>query len=81
MKKNNTETKQTTSYSTSTEYAKRVIKGEVDIIIDKDKITYTYNKETNILTLADSFGESKYRPLIVGDTIFPFNKRIRPEEL
>lgn len=79
MKKQNTETKQTTSYSTSTEYAKRVIRGEIDSLTDKDKITYTYNKETNILTLTDSFGESRYQPLFIGDNIFPFNKRIRPE--
>ena len=81
MKKNNMETKQTTSYSTSTEYAKRVILGDVDTLIDKDKIVYTYDRVNNILTLRDTFTETKYQPLFVGDNVFPFNKRIRPEEL
>lgn len=81
MRKNNTETKQTTSYSTSTEYAKRVILGNVDTLIDKDKIVYTYDRVNNILTLKDTFTETKYQPLFVGENVFPFNKRIRPEEL
>lgn len=81
MRKNNTETKQTTSYSTSTEYAKRVILGDVDTLIDKDKIVYSYDKVNNILTLKDTFTETKYQPLFVGENVFPFNKRIRPEEL
>ena len=81
MRKNNTETKQTTSYSTSTEYAKRVILGDVDTLIDKDKIVYSYDRVNNILTLKDSFTETKYQPLFVGENVFPFNKRIRPEEL
>lgn len=75
------ETKNVGNYSTSVDYAKRVITGDIDTLIDKDKIVYTYDRVNNILTLKDSFTESKYRPLFVGEQIFPFNKRIRPEEL
>lgn len=75
------ETKNVSNYSTSVDYAKRVITGDIDTLIDKDKIVYTYDRVNNILTLKDSFTESKYRPLFVGEQIFPFNKRIRPEEL
>lgn len=81
MRKNNTETKQTSSYSTSTEYAKRVILGNVDTLIDKDKIVYSYDRVNNILTLKDTFTETKYQPLFIDENVFPFNKRIRPEEL
>lgn len=75
------ETKNVGSCSTSVDYAKRVITGDIDTLIDKDKIIYTYDRVNNILTLKDSFSETKYQPLFVDDNIFPFNKRIRPEEL
>lgn len=71
------ETKKICQNSKSYEIAKRVIASNEPIQIRLDGITFSYNKETNLLSLTDTFGTTFYRPLILSDgTIFPFNKRV-----
>jgi GMP synthase PP-ATPase subunit len=47
--------------------------------ITKDSITYSYNKDTNILTVNDGIFINRYIPLITSDIIEPFNELIREE--
>lgn len=47
--------------------------------ITKDSITYSYNKDTNILLVNDGLFVNKYIPLITSDNIEPFNELIREE--
>lgn len=76
--KNNLETKQICMSCKSIEFAKRVIRSIEPMILINDGQKFSYDKETNILTIADNFGETKYKPLILFDgTIFPFNKRVK----
>lgn len=79
MKKSKVETKKTTHNCNSIELAKRVITDDKGLEIYSQGIKYTYNKETNVLTLKDEFCETKYQPLFLDGMIFPFNKRLEPE--
>ena len=45
--------------------------------ITKDSTTYSYNKDTNILTISDGITIDKYIPLITQNNIEPFNELIR----
>ena len=47
--------------------------------ITKDSTTYSYNKDTNILTVSDGITINRYIPLITSNNIEPFNELIREE--
>lgn len=47
--------------------------------IKYDSIMYSYNKDTNILTVSDGVTTDCYKPLITQDDIEPFNELIRKE--
>lgn len=47
--------------------------------ITKDSMTYSYDKDTNILTVSDGITKDYYSPLITDNDIEPFNELIREE--
>ena len=49
--------------------------------ISKDSMTYSYDKDTNILTVSDGITKDFYEPLITQDNIEPFNKLLTIEEV
>lgn len=49
--------------------------------ITKDSMTYSYDKDTNILTVSDGITVDYYEPLITQDNIEPFNKLLTKEEV
>lgn len=79
MGKNKSETKYITHYGNTNKYATAVIKGDNGMTIKADGMTYSYDRGNNILMLTDSYGTTKYKPLFVGELIFPFNQRVESE--
>lgn len=49
--------------------------------ITKDSMTYSYNKDTNILTVSDGITKDYYSPLITDNDIEPFEKLLTKEEV
>ncbi len=49
--------------------------------ITKDSMTYSYDKDTNILTVSDGITKDYYEPLITSGNIEPFNKLLTKEEV
>lgn len=49
--------------------------------ITKDSMTYSYDKDTNILTVSDGITKDYYKPLITQDNIEPFDKLLSKEEV
>lgn len=47
--------------------------------ITKDNITYSYDKDTNTLSVNDGLFINRYTPLITNDNIEPFYELIREE--
>lgn len=74
-KKSELETKKIAHYGKTNEIVKRVITSDEPISIKHDGIIYTYDRETNTLTLTDAFGSTHYEPAFMDGMIFPFNKR------
>lgn len=52
---------------------------QIQGFVTRDGITYSYNKDTNILTVSDGITTERYIPLITSDNIEPFNELIREE--
>lgn len=52
---------------------------QIQSSIKRDGMTFSYDKDTNILTVSDGITINRYIPLITSDTIEPFNELIREE--
>lgn len=78
-KKSELETKKIAHYGKTNDLVMRVIKDVDGTSIINDGIKYSYDKETNTLSLTDAFGTTNYEPVFMGDMIFPFNKRKNSE--